>query len=238
MKWRTFSVSGIDRYNSEVHLTFSGIQVLDLSDFQHIQVPLKLTIDECKNVDDLSPLENAELLRLFLTETNIENLNSLTNLSNLKEIGLLRNPMLSDISSLSQVDTFELVGFRDNPKVDHCALEPICRKLYGDGDNVLIRDNQVGGESIDAVKQACLTSTTDFQNDAQLHYYPNPVRDLLLISTPFDIIAFHLRDMNGKSIRSGQGDINEVEVSDLVAGAYLLQVIGHNRSSSIVFIKQ
>jgi hypothetical protein len=67
------------------------------------------------------------------------------------------------------------------------------------------------------------TSNQQLADNKQLELYPNPVKDILNISTNADVKSFTIRDLTGKTVlvNDAQPTINMAHLSK---GIYLLQV--------------
>ena len=57
---------------------------------------------------------------------------------------------------------------------------------------------------------------------SQLKIYPNPSNDIINIDSPYQVEIVHIRDIQGKYLKSFSG--NTGDVSDLAAGLYLLEI--------------
>lgn len=74
---------------------------------------------------------------------------------------------------------------------------------------------------------------------AKLSVYPNPVRDVLNISTGNSkVIQTSVYSMDGKLVRSANGDQNSIKMNDLTAGAYLVKVKTSTGEKSFKVIKK
>jgi len=70
---------------------------------------------------------------------------------------------------------------------------------------------------------------------ASISIYPNPVNDILSIRAGGDIIgsAYILTDMNGRQLLNGKlfTDLTSIDISQLAAGVYLLQIADKNKQT-------
>lgn len=109
----------------------------------------------------------------------------------------------------------------------------------------------VGDYAVSVTKDSCtMTSdciTVDFtglENDINLtlSVYPIPVVDVLNISTNLkQILSYTIYDMNGKIVLNtviSNLNLNEINVSELQSGTYLLELNTSGNSAKKVFVKQ
>jgi Pregnancy-associated plasma protein-A/Secretion system C-terminal sorting domain len=68
--------------------------------------------------------------------------------------------------------------------------------------------------------------------------YPNPVQDVLNITKVSDKVAFEIHNAVGQLIRRGTINNNQIKVSELVKGTYIITIKDNNISESIKFIKK
>ena len=62
------------------------------------------------------------------------------------------------------------------------------------------------------------------QEVESLSIYPNPVSDMLYVSAPEMVSEVQIFNLQGQLVRSLQGDIHEISVSDLSDGVYMMKV--------------
>ncbi|WP_298118994.1 T9SS type A sorting domain-containing protein [Flavobacterium sp.] len=82
----------------------------------------------------------------------------------------------------------------------------------------------------------CVLGNSDFEND-ELHLFPNPVDNNLYVEGLFDF-EFEIYDSLGKNVISGKSVVNEIEVSNLAKGIYLLKITSEDKTTIKKFIKQ
>jgi hypothetical protein len=58
---------------------------------------------------------------------------------------------------------------------------------------------------------------------AMLRVFPNPTRGLLDVQAEFRVLRWELRDLQGRSVLSAPGSGNQLDLSPLPAGLYLLE---------------
>lgn len=76
------------------------------------------------------------------------------------------------------------------------------------------------------------------KQDNSVRVYPNPVADLLLIEGESQVKAFEVLTITGQTVLMGQANNNNVDVSNLVAGTYLIRVQTEQGQKTVKFIKR
>lgn len=103
-----------------------------------------------------------------------------------------------------------------------------------------VHNNSLGSAYVDNIKinsEAALSVKDAVKNDIKLSIYPNPATDIVKITTPNKIKHVEVYDMSGKRVHATfNGD--QVNVSRLAAGAYLLNVETEGRNFTEKFIKK
>ncbi|PXW18150.1 MULTISPECIES: T9SS type A sorting domain-containing protein [unclassified Chryseobacterium] len=103
-----------------------------------------------------------------------------------------------------------------------------------------VHNNSLGSAYVDNIKinsEAALSVKDAVKNDIKLSIYPNPATDIVKITTPNKIKHVEVYDMSGKRVDATfNGD--QVNVSRLAAGAYLLNVETEGRNFTEKFIKK
>jgi hypothetical protein len=71
------------------------------------------------------------------------------------------------------------------------------------------------------------TGTTEIQNPLSFSLYPNPVKDYLRVEIENDEIeveAISILDNYGRLVKLAEANANQIDVSDLVSGVYVVQI--------------
>ncbi len=91
---------------------------------------------------------------------------------------------------------------------------------------------------VDDVLFAATAGVNDFSADS-FRVYPNPVKDILTISTKTAVDNVTVYDMLGKKVLTAQPDVTspKINMSGLASGAYLVEVTIGNSSKTIKVIK-
>lgn len=94
---------------------------------------------------------------------------------------------------------------------------------------------------IDDIKIEINLSSDEFKTDF-LRYYPNPVTDVLNISYISNITAVSVYNMLGQEVirnkANGIGTINQIDMSQLNNGTYMVKISADNLTKTIKIIKQ
>lgn len=75
------------------------------------------------------------------------------------------------------------------------------------------------------------------ENKISLGAYPNPATDVLTIDTKDQVLAIQVVDMAGRTILVQKGNLNQVHVSSLKNGMYVMQVQTTNGVGTVNFVK-
>ncbi|PLX09397.1 MAG: hypothetical protein C0596_02325 [Marinilabiliales bacterium] len=81
-------------------------------------------------------------------------------------------------------------------------------------------------------------SNIELNRDNDIHVYPNPVTDFLNIESENPIEMFEIYDINCKVLISESNLINEIDVSSLKSGIYMISLKTPKMNFSYTFVKQ
>ena len=225
----------ISRCNSLVD--FSGLELLDsvhgiVHIFDNDSLQSLSGLDRLKYVgDNLSIFRNKNL-------TSLDGLGSLSSIG--KDLRLDDNDNLVSIESLDH--PVEIAGWlviRNHPLLSICAIKSVCDHLSIAGSFRAFSGNGIGCESIAAVEAECLRTSVHEFGAEEIKIYPNPVVDRLYIEGVDLLPSFEVRvyNMSGM-IFDLSANSNWMDVSQLIPGIYLLQLIWGKRVENHAFIKQ
>ena len=87
--------------------------------------------------------------------------------------------------------------------------------------------------------EGLFVSTQSIASLEELHIYPNPVRDRINIKNEFssESIQYEVVDLLGRQIQQGELINNQIEVSNLAQGNYILKASSANKISTGKFIE-
>ncbi len=99
--------------------------------------------------------------------------------------------------------------------------------------NYTITDNNDPSNTFTSVYNLCTwaTATGDVKSSQAVQVYPNPTFDYFSIKNKENISRINVINLLGKTIRSFSANANVYDVSDLVAGVYILQMLDNNGKS-------
>ena len=139
---------------------------------------------------------------------------------------MFNNVMLSDISSLSNVDPQSIVdvAIENCEALSDCAIESLCTFLAGGGPSS-ISNNAVGCNSVDEVLLACFVAVGDPADESSIVLYPNPTSGNLEISglTSSDV-DLTITDMYGHIISRNSASPTSVDLTYLPDGMYFISI--------------
>jgi len=230
---KNISLHSISRFNSisllEIGPMFSSIFISEIS-----------RIYNMNNWIAQSP----SILRLgYLND--LESLGDFNDISDLTRLELGYNPLLSDIETISQIDTF--IGWRglvieNNPLLEICNYRAICNKISNEyiSSHVYIRDNADDCRSEMIVLDQCnISNTKEFQIE-NVNIYPNPlINGILNVEIPNENkIDFKIYDYVGRQRMSGIL-APQLDLSHLPSGYYNLILYNYDCGihSSSGFVK-
>ena len=75
-------------------------------------------------------------------------------------------------------------------------------------------------------------------NDGNLIVYPNPSSDQLTINANMDIHSIQIIDITGKTVKSFNNKLTTIDIANLSAGVYFIQLIGEENTITKKFVKQ
>lgn len=97
--------------------------------------------------------------------------------------------------------------------------------------------NRIVNSKVEIKKNTPLLSTKSNELTT-FSTYPNPVRNVLNISTDASLQKVEVYDILGKTVLSAKGDSKSIDVSSLNSGVYLLNITSENGVATKKFIKE
>jgi hypothetical protein len=240
----SFSTNGINarlkihefKFNSVKYLNFSGI-----GEYENSIGSLDVSRSTLVNQDSLKNLQVDNTLS-FSRINDMETLPALKSGTSIQRITLINMENLVDISAINNFNSIESVWFRNNPKLEVCHYEPVCRVLRIDSLFASIQNNAPGCASLEEVEAQCMTSTYSHEFNEDLYISPNPVSHTLQIMgekqfestwTEYDIFG-----INGQVLQSGALQDNSIDVSSLQPGMYFLVLERNGQVLPLKFVKE
>lgn len=227
----TFSTSGIGTWLKINLLRIGGLKHLDFTGIGELKNTLgELDVADC-NIINSELLKDLQVEKLSFNRINdMDSLPALKSGTSIKRINLINMENLVDISAVDEYSSIESVWFRNNPKLDVCHYETVCRVLKVDSLFASIQNNAPGCASLEEVEAQCVTSTSRHSNFPDVQIAPNPVGDNLQIvnlNAANSSWTYDVYRINGQFVQSGPLRDNSIDVSTLQSGMYIL-VLRHN----------
>jgi len=108
-------------------------------------------------------------------------------------------------------------------------------------DNKLYICSQQSIMVIDKANLGLVSSIEDNEDQNQINVYPNPVTDLLNVNIDLsngEKTNYKIFDLNSKIVNSNELLNNQIDVSNLIKGVYILEINNSNNTNKIKFIKE
>lgn len=141
----------------------------DLENFESLppcEIRRNLIIFNCaiKNLDGLELTEKIQEAIVLEGNNSLENIDGLSNLKILGEVGGFNTPALKIINNGSLISLqplvqtlvdLEVLEIRNNPLLSICSVPPICQALSNIDTQVIIEDNMTGCNTVDEILEDC-----------------------------------------------------------------------------------
>ncbi|SMC75390.1 T9SS type A sorting domain-containing protein [Moheibacter sediminis] len=183
-----------------------------------------LDVTQNPNLELLYPSSNPGLSELDLSQNpNLKNVTILNN--NFTELDFSNNPLLTHVS-LSDMDNLTLINLQNgtNATLTNVWISgflPALQCVQVDVDVVdNIPESWVYNEEIN-FSADCALGTNNL-SELELKIYPNPVQDVLNISSPKKFEEVQIHDANGKLVSNSNQ--NKISLKHLPAGIYWIQI--------------
>ncbi|HNQ83314.1 MAG TPA: T9SS type A sorting domain-containing protein [Bacteroidales bacterium] len=174
----------------------------------------------------------------------LEGLNSLVAVDG--AISIVRNDLLTDISSLWQLDT-GLISFlviSTNPLLSDCDIQSVCAYLagpFGYSHNNITTNNS-GCMDKDEVLQECSVNVEEFIfKENTLIITPNPASDKITIrsESPSPQSQISILNTNGQELfkQTVTGPVTEIDISCLPPGIYFVRLEGEKKLCNGRFVR-
>ncbi len=242
------SIVGISFFTNleYLNLNFSGVTAIDVSEMANLK---GLYFSNCPvnslNVTNCTALE--EIVTAFCNVSSFD----LSTLVNLRVFSAPVCPVVDlDLSHNIHLETLDLSACsalvslnvrngntESSRQFFRCYnLQDVCcdDEEYGE----VLRQMSYIPVSTNGVNTNCNLAVNDIGNIFQVKPYPNPVADVLYFDTTAEIYTVECYDSNGRLLHAISGSsINQVNVSDLKSGVYILKIKSNTGRSNFKFIK-
>ena len=234
-------------------LRIGRISEMDLSKFSTLncdELVLFQVESEFESEDD--ELESFRIVDMP-TLSDIETLSP--NLKSIKgSVEIRNNPELENIDFLNDFEAplydvpytpqfsvahlREMIVIADNPKLDSCNLDYLCKTLELFPDSVRIENNGLGC-TLDEVKKYCGLTSTNLISDNSTKFYPNPVGSTITWNSKKLFNRYSIFTATGQMVKTSKLDNidKEIVVQDLVSGFYILRLESSDGFYVTTFVK-
>lgn len=183
------------------------------------------------NITSLNILELADLENLRNIEQLLPNLREVTG-----HVYLNNNNHLSDIDLLNDFEIpistplffpsvyKDRINITNNPNLNDCANDYICRALQVYPDSVTLTGNGFNCEKEELLLQ-CINSTGSEYDTFNVFLFPNPVVDAIYLNSEFIIQHLDIFDFNGTNVLSSQENPSFLDISGLPSGIYFCKLL-------------
>ncbi len=219
---------------------FNNNNLIDLRGLESLTSVLRFfvfqnsSIETLEGIDSLTSLLESESVFIANNDSLIS-IDGLETVTNCPEcfIYIGFNDNLTNLFGLQNIpaEDISFLFIEDNPSLVVCNLTNICQFL-ADGGEHLIEDNAPGCSSGTEVLENCLFSVSEEDLADNLSLSPNPVSEILLVSASDTITIQNIKiftttglealSVSEKSAGSTR-DYNQIDLSGLAAGIYLLK---------------
>ena len=198
----------------------------------------ELYITNNAELASLAGLNNLTSIGGFLWIMHNETLASLSSLTNVTSIGgdlwVTGNVALSSLTGLENIDANSITGslyINSNSSLVTCEVQSICNYLASPGANINIFSNATGCNSQQEVEEACeAVNIPDMNRDFEFSIFPNPAKKDLYISSQSGVIIDKITIYNqiGQVVLRKTGIINKIDVSMLLQGMYIIEIVSND----------
>ena len=202
-----------------INLDLSGnnLTTLDLSNCPNLE-----TIYISKNQISTLNINNVDYVKTFYCDDNLLTSLNVDSMFNL-QLFVCKNNLLTSLSVKNDIID-EFIDFSGNP-----GLTSICC----DANEVVYMKNQCLLNDIDSgiVNSDCTTEST------KIAMYPNPVNDVLHLSSNKKITKIEIFSMNGLMVMNNELESDVVNLHQLESGMYIVKVYTDEGVTNMKFVK-
>ncbi|HMR86845.1 MAG TPA: T9SS type A sorting domain-containing protein [Saprospiraceae bacterium] len=208
----------------------AGIDTVKVFDLFNIDLQ-NILLDSLHLLANLEGLFLTEVDNLYNIEQILPNLNSISwafgfnqnkDLINIDLLDKFPVP-LSQLSTITWTSTSMADGrisITNNPSLESCNLELICKALEVYPDSVFISNN-AGDCDKEKLLTQCISSTEDELWHEKVQIVPNPSSNFISIITELDVKHISIYDINGKIVGTYYNH-EQIDVTDILAGIYFI----------------
>lgn len=165
----SFNVDGIIMNDSLGFLSLKNLRHASLEHFQDFNQNIGLRLESCNSIS--GSLEQIQLSSLDLVSLNfLERIPPLSRTDTLTRLSIEKNPLLTDISGLNEIDAISFVLFiRNNPLLEVCSNRPICEAIKNPDLFAVINDNKDGCNAVEQIEEGCITVSSNEPIEQSTH---------------------------------------------------------------------
>jgi len=209
------------------HLIADNLYFIGYSNSNHTNVLPNVRNLKNLGIIDYDGLSSIDILLPNLNEISeffqISNNADLTDISVLNDLEL---PQKNRIDFLPDTRPYNIM-ITDNPNLDSCNLDLLCRALKVYPDSILIDDNGIGC-TLEEVKRYCQTVSTDDLVDKEINLFPNPANGFVNITSESTIQKIELLDTTGKLIQVKNSHQTSINIDAYPPGTYIMRIYTEN----------
>ena len=193
---------------------------------------------------NLQGLNNLEYIRSGFKIRYNDQLSSLDGLENLDTINggisIWDNSVLSSLESIANSYIGFSLSIYDNPLLEVCNINSICKFLSGNPQHVDIYNNSIGCNSIEEVEELCLVTLPENYDENLFRIYPNPTNNEIFVSnintTQVDNVCIY--NILNQKIKTEFIQENKIEISELDQGIYIIELLSNGLKYRYKFVKK
>jgi hypothetical protein len=181
----------------------------------------ELQITNNNNLEIIN-VDTSSIVGIFMAEDNAS-LNSISGFGDneLVEFALISNENLIDVSNVNPNLMTNKMRISNNSALDICNYDFVCNHIAS-GRSITLSGNGENCASIADVTSKCMTNLNEITDD-NLKIYPNPVFDRLAVID--DLVQMvRIIDDKGSIVLEATVELQTINVADLKAGLYFLQI--------------
>ncbi len=140
---------------------------------------------------------------------------------NLSDISLLNDFKLPSKDEILFYDTGIRISIVGNPNLSMCNINYLCKAINTYPDSILIENNAERCNESSLFEDCISSAVHEHQENSVI--YPNPVEDILTVSSNLNDFNFHIYNNLGEMVREGKVVNNQVDFTTIQTGTYLIK---------------
>lgn len=202
--------------------------------------------DALENINGLSNLNTINGFIRIRNNAVLQNLNSFSKITRITgNIYIANNTILNNISGLQKIDPNSIeiaLEILNNPALSVCNLPNFCTYL---SNSPTTHPREITGNagncvSEQTIKEACAAVSIAEAGIDKLSFYPNPVTDLLYLTSGTEITRVSIMNITGQTVIDQDVFSNKVQIDmrGLHTGNYLVKVVAKGAEQTMIVVKQ